>query len=116
MTGIDFHRTDRKQVAQAIHEQAERLLEADGAEDEFLATLSQELRNPLAPRRKALPLLRLPARGGVSRDAAAEPIHETMERQVNQLVRVVDDLLERSRIGRGTFALRKERIEVAAIV
>ena len=87
------------------------LQEADRRKDEFLATLSHELRNPLAPLRNALHLLRL---GGNGR-ASAE-IHEMMERQVNHMIRLVDDLLEMSRISRGTFELRRERIEVSAVV
>ncbi len=106
--------TERKEAEQAIREQAERLREADSAKDEFLATLSHELRNPLAPLRNSLHLLRLA--GGNPGDAATAPIHAMMERQVNHLVRLVDDLLEVSRISRGTFALRKERVKVAAIV
>ena len=104
--------TDRQQAEQAIREQAERLSEADRAKDEFLATLSHELRNPLAPLRNSLALLRMAGNG----DATSAPVHEMMERQVNHLVRLVDDLLEMSRISRGTFALRKERVNVAAIV
>jgi PAS domain S-box-containing protein len=106
--------TERKEVEQAKHEQAEQLREADRAKDEFLATLSHELRNPLAPLRNSLHLLRS-AGGGKHSDASFGPIHEMMERQVNHLVRLVDDLLEMSRISRGAFALRKERVAVAAI-
>ncbi|HEX7465287.1 MAG TPA: PAS domain-containing sensor histidine kinase, partial [Usitatibacter sp.] len=104
--------TERNQNEQAILEQADRLADADRAKDEFLATLAHELRNPLAPLRNSLYLIR--ATGGA--DAKAARVHEMMERQVNHLVRLVDDLLELSRISRGTFALRKERVDVAAIV
>ena len=103
--------TDRQATEQAVREQAQRLAESDRAKDEFLATLSHELRNPLAPLRNALVLLRRLENG-----AQAEAIHALMERQVNHLVRLVDDLLEVSRISRGTFSLRTERTEVAAIV
>jgi PAS domain S-box-containing protein len=108
--------TDRQQAEQEIREQAERLREADRVKDEFLATLSHELRNPLAPLRNSLHLLRVADDGKKSRDASTARIHEMMERQVNLLVRLVDDLLEISRINRGTFALRKERVEVTTIV
>jgi PAS domain S-box-containing protein len=104
--------TERQQAEQAIRDQAQRLEEADRAKDEFLATLSHELRNPLAPLRNSLALLRM-ARNP---DASSAPVHEMMERQVNHLVRLVDDLLETSRIGRGTFTLRKERVELAVVV
>jgi PAS domain S-box-containing protein len=87
----------------------EALRENDRRKDEFLATLSHELRNPLAPLRNALYLLR---RGAAESGA----IHEMMERQLNHLVRLVDDLLEMTRISRGTFELRRERVDVATIV
>jgi PAS domain S-box-containing protein len=90
----------------------EALRESDRRKDEFLATLSHELRNPLAPLRNALQLLLI--NGNL--DAALAPVQGIMERQVNHLVRLVDDLLEMSRISRGTFELRKERVDIAAIV
>jgi PAS domain S-box-containing protein len=104
--------TDRQRAEQAIREQAARLSAADRAKDEFLATLAHELRNPLAPLRNSLSLLRMAGNG----DPTAAPVHEMMERQVNHLVRLVDDLLEMSRISRGALTLRKERVEVAAVV
>ncbi|MCI3953342.1 MAG: hypothetical protein K0R53_2842 [Burkholderiales bacterium] len=90
----------------------ETLKDNDRRKDEFLATLSHELRNPLAPLRNALYLLR---RSDGETDASA-PIHEMMERQVNHLVRLVDDLLEMSRISRGAFDLQRERVDLATIV
>ena len=90
----------------------EALKETDRRKDEFLATLSHELRNPLAPLKNSLHLLRLV--GGNA--AAAAPVHAMMERQVDHLVRLVDDLLEMSRISRGAFELRPERVELATIV
>ncbi|MBK6005628.1 PAS domain-containing protein [Ramlibacter ginsenosidimutans] len=104
--------TDRQAAEQALREQAASLAEADRAKDEFLATLSHELRNPLAPLRNSLALLRRIDEG----NAKAEPVRAMMERQVNHLVRLVDDLLEVSRISRGTLSLRKQRVEVAAVV
>jgi PAS domain S-box-containing protein len=104
--------TDRKAAEEALREQAGQLAAADRAKDEFLATLSHELRNPLAPLRNAIELLQRVGPG----DARAEPVHAIMRRQVNHLVRLVDDLLELSRISRGTLSLRKERVELAAIV
>ena len=104
--------TDRQQAEQSIREQSRRLEQADQAKDEFLATLSHELRNPLAPLRNSLSLLRL----GQSSGVASKPLHEMMERQVNHLVRLVDDLLDMSRVSRGKLVLRKEQVEVAAIV
>jgi signal transduction histidine kinase len=90
----------------------ESLQEADRRKDEFLATLAHELRNPLAPICNSLHILRLA--GG---DAASqEDVVEMMERQVRHMVRLVDDLLEVSRITRGKIELRKEPIELAAVV
>jgi PAS domain S-box-containing protein len=104
--------TERQAAEQAIRVQAARLAESDRAKDEFLATLSHELRNPLAPLRNSIALLRL-SDAGNEKSAA---IHAMMERQVNHLVRLVDDLLEMSRISRGTLSLQKERVELAAVV
>jgi PAS domain S-box-containing protein len=104
--------TERQAAEQAVREQAGRLAESDRAKDEFLATLSHELRNPLAPLRNAIELMRRTGPRGESSDF----VLSMMERQVNHLVRLVDDLLEVSRISRGKFSLRKERVELSAIV
>jgi PAS domain S-box-containing protein len=90
------------------HHAEKALQEDDRRKDEFLATLSHELRNPLAPLRNALHLVR--------QENGAGPLHQMMERQVNHLIRLVDDLLEMSRISRGAFDLRKERIDLATVV
>ena len=92
-------------------EAEEALRETDRRKDEFIATLSHELRNPLAPLRTALHLLRQRAAGNGS-----DRLFETMDRQVAHLVRLVDDLLEVSRISRGTLDLRRDRVSVPAIV
>jgi signal transduction histidine kinase/ActR/RegA family two-component response regulator len=88
------------------------LADSDRRKDEFLAILAHELRNPLAPIRSSLHLLRLSSR----QDAASERIGQMMERQVSHMVRLVDDLMEVSRISRGKIELRKEPIELAAVV
>lgn len=90
----------------------EAMREADRRKDEFLATLAHELRNPLAPIRNSLQILRLT---GDSKPAT-EQIYEMMERQVNQMVRLVDDLLEISRITRGQIELRKERVSLTTVI
>jgi PAS domain S-box-containing protein len=88
------------------------LKEADRRKDEFLATLAHELRNPLAPTRNAVEILR---RSG--EDAAAtEQAQRVLGRQLEQLVRLVDDLLDVSRISRGKVQLRRERVELKAVV
>jgi len=82
----------------------EALREADSRKDEFLATLAHELRNPLAPLRSSLDVLGIAAAQGVP----PGPALEIMERQLSHLVRLVDDLMELSRVTRGNFELRKE--------
>ena len=90
----------------------EMLKEADRRKDEFLATLAHELRNPLAPLRNALELMRR----GDGDAMLIEQARSIMERQVSQLVRLVDDLLDISRITKGKLQLRKERVELADVL
>ena len=90
----------------------ERLLEADERKDEFLAMLAHELRNPLAPLRNAALLLQQP---GVDHPFI-ERTGEMMGRQVQQLGRLVDDLLDLSRIARGKMQLRKESVDLGQAV
>ena len=93
-------------------EAQEALKEADRRKDEFLATLAHELRNPLAPIRNALYLLkRQPAE-----DPTLRAAQEMMDRQVAHMVRLIDDLLDVSRITRGKLELRREPVELARIV
>ncbi len=89
-----------------------KLREADRRKNEFLAMLAHELRNPLAPIRNAVQILRLKGADSQAVSAASE----MMERQVGQLVRLVDDLLDVSRISQGKIELRKGRIELASAV
>ncbi len=88
------------------------LRETDRRKDEFLAMLAHELRNPLAPIRNALQILKMP---GVD-EGMVERSREMMERQVQHLVRLVDDLMDVSRVMRGKIELRKELVELATIV
>jgi signal transduction histidine kinase len=88
------------------------LEEADRRKDQFLATLAHELRTPLAPIHNCLHILRVAGRDSES----AERIYEMMERQVEHMVRLVDDLMEVSRITRDKIALRKERVDLVAMV
>ena len=88
------------------------LCEANRRKDEFLATLAHELRNPLAPLRNGLEVLKSAGRD----PAAAEATCAMMERQLGQMVRLVDDLLDVSRISSGKLELRRERVELAAVV
>ena len=90
----------------------EALREADRRKDEFLAMLAHELRNPLAPIRNSLHILQLAGQ----HDAGVDRVRAMMERQVDQMVRLVDDLMEVSRITRGKIELRKERVDLGTIV
>ena len=96
--------TERKRAEQSLKE-------ADRKKDEFLATLAHELRNPLAPIRNALQILEM----GDDNPALVKEMRAMMERQVQQMVRLVDDLFDVSRITRGTFELRQERVDLAAV-
>jgi PAS domain S-box-containing protein len=109
--------TSRKQTEEALargRREVETALEqaksANRAKDEFLAILGHELRNPLAPILTALHVMQL--RG----DVAAEKERAVIERQVNHLVRLVDDLLDVSRVTQGKVELKKARLELAEVV
>ncbi len=104
--------TDRKRVEDNLRQMAADLSEADRRKDEFLATLAHELRNPLAPLRNGLQVMKL-ARDDAE---AVEQARSMMERQLGQMVRLIDDLMDLSRISRGKVELRKERVELAKVV
>src|SRR6185295_3926356 len=87
-----------------------QLREADRKKDEFLAVLAHELRNPLAPLANALQVMLTTA------DDKTEHMREIMERQVKQMARLVDDLLDVSRITSGKIGLRKERLDLAEVI
>ena len=103
--GVTTDIKDRKHLEQSLRE-------GDRRKDEFLATLAHELRNPLAPIQNAVEILKL-SQGGES--AANMPI-EIMNRQVNQMVRLIDDLLDVSRITSGKLLLRRERVALTVIL
>jgi PAS domain S-box-containing protein len=88
------------------------LREADRRKDEFLATLAHELRNPLAPLRNAVEIARLSG----AREGPLAAVWATMERQVLQMVRLIDDLLDVSRVTRNKLELRREPLEVREVV
>jgi PAS domain S-box-containing protein len=88
------------------------LREADRRKDEFLATLAHELRNPLAPIRNGLELLKMSA----DDPQLCEEVRDMMDRQTQQMVRLIDDLLDVSRITRGKLQLRKCRVELAEVM
>lgn len=99
----------RQQIAAQRDElmvHADALKEADKRKDHFLATLAHELRNPLAPLRAGLDVLRSDPAGTKS-----PQILDTMDRQLKHLVRLIDDLMDVSRVRQGKIELRKERID-----
>jgi PAS domain S-box-containing protein len=91
---------------------AESLENASRRINEFIAVLAHELRNPLAPIRNAVQLLRMVKPG----DASFEQARQIIDRQSSQLSRIVDDLLDVSRITRGTLEIRNERVSLASVV
>jgi PAS domain S-box-containing protein len=112
MIGINMDVTRRREAEESLRQRTEELQEADRRKDEFLAMLAHELRNPLAPLHNTLELLALQG----DDPAAVAVAREVMERQVRQMVRLVDDLLDVSRITRGKIALRKAPVDLAAVV
>lgn len=97
--------TERKLIEEALRE-------ADARKDEFLATLAHELRNPLAPIRNGLAILRVTDPGS----GAGVRARELMERQLSYLVRLVDDLLDVSRVSQGKVVMKKEVTSLQAVV
>jgi PAS domain S-box-containing protein len=103
--GVSIDITDRHRAQQA-------LLEADRRKDEFLAVLAHELRNPLAPIRNGVQILRL----RTAADALLQRTLNMMDRQASHLVRLVDDLLDISRITRGKLDLRQRRLLLTEVL
>ncbi len=95
-----------------LRESEEQLRDADRRKDEFLAMLAHELRNPLAPIRTAVQLMRFKELPDEQRTRARDII----ERQVDQLVRLIDDLMDVSRITRGMITLHREPIDLTAVI
>ncbi|MBK9077444.1 MAG: PAS domain-containing protein [Flavobacteriales bacterium] len=103
--------TERSRLEDELRQIAAAMSEADRRKNEFLALLAHELRNPLAPIRSAVQLMQLTNDPEANKAATG-----IVERQVDQMVRLVDDLLDVSRISRGKIELRKQRIDLASIV
>jgi two-component system CheB/CheR fusion protein len=98
--------------AESLRVDAETLRLVDKRKDEFLGILAHELRNPLAPMRFALEIMR---RGDGSAEQMTR-VRQVLDRQVTHMVRIVDDLLDVSRITQGKVELRKERLDLAGLV
>ena len=104
--------TERRHMEDNLRGLAANLAEADRRKDEFLATLAHELRNPLAPLSNTLEILKRSS----TTDASVRHGLDTMERQLEQLVRLVDDLLDLSRITHNRIDLRKRHVDVASVI
>ena len=110
--GVHTDITEQRMLESDLRRLAADLSEADRRKDEFLATLAHELRNPLAPIRNGLQVMKLA-------ESSAEAVAQSrtiMERQLGQMVRLVDDLMDVSRISQGKLELKMERIQLAAVV
>jgi PAS domain S-box-containing protein len=103
--GVLIDLSDRKRAEDALKEE-------DRRKDEFLAILAHELRNPLAPVRNCLELMK---RAGSDTDLMRRA-HATMERQIGHMVRMIDDLLDVSRIGRNSLELRREQVSLQSVL
>ncbi len=103
--GVHADITERRDAEEALRD-------ADRRKDEFIATLAHELRNPLAPIRNASQVAKSPG----ATDAQRRWAHEVIDRQARHMALLLEDLLDVSRITRGTLQLRLERVELAAIV
>jgi PAS domain S-box-containing protein len=104
--------TERRRLEDEVRLRSEELVQRDQRKDEFLAMLGHELRNPLAPISNSLHLLRLQLAG----DPRFEQPGRLLERQVVHLTRLVDDLMDVSRITRGKLDLQKQRVALATIM
>jgi PAS domain S-box-containing protein len=102
---------ERKKAEDALKQSKVALTDADRRKDEFLATLAHELRNPLAPIRNGLHIMRSELAG-----VRIDELRDMMDRQVTHLVRLIDDLLDVSRVSQGKIDLRKQRITLQSAV
>jgi signal transduction histidine kinase len=108
----DLVERERQVEAERLRQQAETLQEVDRRKDEFLAILGHELRNPLAPIRNVVHVFKL-------KEPDSQTVHwaiAVIERQVGHMGRLVDDLLDITRISRGTVQLKLERLDLATLV
>jgi PAS domain S-box-containing protein len=111
-TGIIRDITERKTMEGELHQLVDELRAVDQRKDEFLATLAHELRNPLSPLRNSLEILKQPDLA----PTLVESARETMERQVSLMERLIDDLMDVSRITRSRVELRREIVELQSVL
>jgi two-component system CheB/CheR fusion protein len=112
IAGVCVDITERKRLIEAEQLHIKELREGDRRKDEFLATMAHELRNPLAPMRNATQILRNPS----ITPAQAEWCRDVIDRQVQQMTRLLDDLLDVSRITRNLLQFRKEAVVLRNVI
>ena len=110
--GVTLDITQQKRLEQQLRRQTEQLIEADQKKDDFIALLAHELRNPLAPVRNGLQVMKL-APGDTH---AVQEVRDMMDRQLTHMVRIIDDLLDVNRIGRNKMELRRTKVTLAEVV
>ena len=104
--------TDRRRLEDNLRRLAADLSETDRRKNEFLATLAHELRNPLAPMSNMLEVVKRAENDG----EVVKRAHDTMERQLGQMVRLVDDLLDLNRITHDRLELRRSEVELSSVI
>jgi signal transduction histidine kinase len=110
---IEAHRlAEMTRLRDLLQQRSQELTEANRQKDEFLATLAHELRNPLAPIRNAVHIVQLKSHP----DPEVQWGLEVIDRQLQQMIRLIDDLLDLSRITRNTLDLRKERVDLGEVL
>ena len=112
LIGVIADITERKELEDSLRGMARDLSEADRRKDQFLATLAHELRNPLAPIRNGIELLKRQE----AHNPQAAAVVEVMERQMRHMVRLVDDLIDVSRITRDKLELRRQPLELGQVL
>lgn len=110
--GVFIDVSEQKATEQALSDLNEMLTQSDKQKDEFLATLGHELRNPLAPIRNIIEIMR---EKSASNDSLSW-YHDVLDRHVSQMTHIVDDLLEITRISQGRLELRKEHVDLKKLV
>ena len=111
--GTNTDVTEQREMADALRRNATDMAAADVRKNQFLAMLAHELRNPLAPIRNAMQILRLSDSGG---QATVRSAAGMVDKQVDQMVRLVDDLLDVSRITHDKIALREELVDLTSLI
>jgi signal transduction histidine kinase len=112
MDGVTIDFTGRKRLEEELHDLTRDLRDADRRKDQFLAVLGHELRNPLAPLRNALAILRMNGTDATTRERSLA----VMERQMAQVTSLVDELLDVSRIAQGKLRLEKQEVRLSELV